>query len=63
LSRGGACAAAAHPPQDIPALANFFVREVYAVRQVPPRTLSRATLSLISAPPCRGNAIELRAKR
>jgi DNA-binding NtrC family response regulator len=46
--------------EDIPALANFFVREVSAAHQVPPKTLSRAALSLISALPWRGNAIELR---
>jgi DNA-binding NtrC family response regulator len=46
--------------EDIPALANFFVREVCAAHQVPPKTLSRAALSLISALPWRGNAIELR---
>src|SRR4029079_5032877 len=46
--------------EDIPALANFFVREVSAAHQGPPKTLSRAALSLISALPWRGNAIELR---
>jgi two-component system nitrogen regulation response regulator NtrX len=46
--------------EDIPARANFFVREVCAAHQVPPKTLSRAALSLISALPWRGNAIELR---
>ena len=46
--------------EDIPALANFFVREVCAAHRVPPKTLSRAALSLISALPWRGNAIELR---
>jgi DNA-binding NtrC family response regulator len=43
-----------------PTLANFFVREVCAAHRVPPKTLSRAALSLISALPWRGNAIELR---
>jgi two-component system nitrogen regulation response regulator NtrX len=47
--------------EDIPALANFFVREVCAARGVPPKTLSRPALALISALPWRGNAIELRA--
>jgi two-component system nitrogen regulation response regulator NtrX len=46
--------------EDIPALANFFVREVCAAHRVPPKTLSRAALLLISALPWRGNAIELR---
>jgi two-component system nitrogen regulation response regulator NtrX len=46
--------------EDIPALANFFVREVCAAHGVPPKTLSRAALSLICALPWRGNAIELR---
>ncbi len=47
--------------EDIPALANFFVREICASQRVPPKTLSRSALSLISALPWRGNAIELRA--
>jgi two-component system nitrogen regulation response regulator NtrX len=46
--------------EDIPALANFFVREVCAAHRIPPKTLSRAALSLISALPWRGNVIELR---
>jgi two-component system nitrogen regulation response regulator NtrX len=44
---------------DIPALANSFVREVCARRGVPPKTLSRPALALIVALPWRGNAIEL----
>jgi DNA-binding NtrC family response regulator len=47
--------------EDIPALANYFVREICASRGVPPKTLSRAALSLIAALPWRGNAPELRA--
>jgi two-component system nitrogen regulation response regulator NtrX len=46
--------------EDIPALANYLVRGVCADRGVPPKTLSRAALSLIAALPWRGNALELR---
>ena len=46
--------------EDIPALANYFLREICAALQVPPKTLSRSALSLISALPWRGNAVELR---
>jgi two-component system nitrogen regulation response regulator NtrX len=46
--------------EDIPALANYFLRDVCASLHVPPKTLSRAALSLISALPWRGNGIELR---
>jgi DNA-binding NtrC family response regulator len=46
--------------EDIPALANYFLREICAALRVPPRTLSRPALSLISALPWRGNAVELR---
>jgi two-component system, NtrC family, nitrogen regulation response regulator NtrX len=47
--------------EDIPALANYFLREICAAQHVPPKTLSRAALSLIAALPWRGNAAELRA--
>jgi DNA-binding NtrC family response regulator len=47
--------------EDIPALANFFVRQICASLGVPPKTLSRPALSLISALPWRGNAPEMRA--
>jgi DNA-binding NtrC family response regulator len=47
--------------EDIPALANYFLREICAARRVPPKTLSRPALSLIAALPWRGNAVELRA--
>jgi DNA-binding NtrC family response regulator len=47
--------------EDIPALANYFLREVCAQQCVPPKTLSRAALSLVAALPWRGNAAELRA--
>src|SRR6185295_19690020 len=46
--------------EDIPALANCFLREICASMRVPPKTLSRPALSLISALPWRGNAVELR---
>jgi DNA-binding NtrC family response regulator len=46
--------------EDIPALANYFLREICASLHVPPKTLSRPALSLISALPWRGNAVELR---
>jgi DNA-binding NtrC family response regulator len=47
--------------EDIPALTNYFVRQICASLGVPPKTLSRPALSLISALPWRGNAVELRA--
>jgi len=46
--------------EDIPALANYFIRDICATRGVAPRMLSRPALSLLSALPWRGNAIELR---
>jgi DNA-binding NtrC family response regulator len=46
--------------EDIPALANYFLREICASLRLPPKTLSRPALSLISALPWRGNAVELR---
>jgi DNA-binding NtrC family response regulator len=45
--------------EDIPALANHFLREICRARQVPPKALSRPALSLIAALPWRGNAVEL----
>jgi DNA-binding NtrC family response regulator len=45
---------------DIPALANYFVREICARLLVPPKALSRSALSLIAALPWRGNAVEMR---
>ena len=47
--------------EDIPALANYFLREICGSLRLPPKTLSRAALSLIAALPWRGNAVELRA--
>jgi two-component system, NtrC family, nitrogen regulation response regulator NtrX len=46
--------------EDIPALANFFLRDICGSLRVPPRILSRAALSLMAALPWRGNAVELR---
>jgi two-component system nitrogen regulation response regulator NtrX len=46
--------------EDIPALANCFLREKCASLRLPPKTLSRSALSLLSALPWRGNAEELR---
>jgi DNA-binding NtrC family response regulator len=46
--------------EDIPALANYFVRQICATLRVPPKTLSRPALLLLAALPWRGNAIELR---
>ena len=46
--------------EDIPALANYFVRDICAMLRVPPKTLSRPALLLIAALPWRGNAVELR---
>jgi DNA-binding NtrC family response regulator len=46
--------------EDVPALANHFLREICASLRLPPKTLSRPALSLIAALPWRGNATELR---
>jgi len=46
--------------EDIPALANYFLRDVCAALHVPPKTWSHAALSLIAALPWRGNGPELR---
>ena len=47
--------------EDIPALANYFLRDICASLQVPPKTLARPALALISSLPWRGNARELYA--
>jgi two-component system nitrogen regulation response regulator NtrX len=47
--------------EDIPALANCFLREICASLRLPPKTLSRPALSLMAALPWRGNAAELRS--
>jgi DNA-binding NtrC family response regulator len=46
--------------EDIPALANYFLRDICAAHGVPSRTMTRSALSLIAALPWRGNASELR---
>ncbi len=46
--------------EDIPAIANYFLRGICASRKVAPKTLSRSALSLLAALPWRGNAPELR---
>jgi two-component system nitrogen regulation response regulator NtrX len=46
--------------EDIPVLANCFLREVCASERLSPKTLSRPALALLSALPWRGNATELR---
>jgi DNA-binding NtrC family response regulator len=47
--------------EDIPALANYFLRDICASLRVPPKALSRPALSILSALPWRGNAGELRS--
>ncbi len=47
--------------EDIPALANYFLRDICAGLRVPPKTVSRPALSILSALPWRGNAGELRS--
>ena len=47
--------------EDIPALANYFLREICGALRIPPKTLSRPALYLIAALPWRGNAGELRS--
>lgn len=46
--------------EDIPALANRFLRDACAARKVPVKALSRSALALFAALPWRGNATELR---
>src|SRR5262249_59972751 len=46
--------------EDIPAIANYFLRDICAGRKLPLKTLSHAALSLIVALPWRSNAPELR---
>lgn len=46
--------------EDIPALANYFVRELCSAKGLSAKTLSRAALALVGALPWRGNANELR---
>ena len=46
--------------EDIPALANRFLRETCLSQQLPPKMFSRSALALLTALPWRGNAAELR---
>jgi DNA-binding NtrC family response regulator len=46
--------------EDIPALANYFMRQSCASLRVPYKLFSRSALALLSALPWRGNAAELR---
>jgi DNA-binding NtrC family response regulator len=47
--------------EDIPALANCFLREACAAARVPPKAFSRSALSLLAALPWTGNATEMKA--
>jgi DNA-binding NtrC family response regulator len=47
--------------EDIPALANYFLRDLCGSLHIPAKTLSRPALLLIAALPWRGNAVELRS--
>ena len=46
--------------EDVPLLAAHFLDEICAARNLPPRSLTRSALTLLSALPWRGNARELR---
>ena len=46
--------------EDIPAIARDLLRDICALRQLPPRTLSGQAQALLSALPWHGNVIELR---
>jgi DNA-binding NtrC family response regulator len=48
-----------HRREDIPALANYFLRRACAVQKVPQKVFSRSALALLSALPWTGNAAEL----
>src|SRR4051812_16138487 len=50
-----------HRREDIPAIANYFLRKICASQQVTPKTFSRSGLALLAALPWRGNAPELEA--
>ncbi len=50
-----------HRREDIPALANYFLRQACAAQKVPHKVFSRSALVLLSALPWTGNATELRA--
>jgi two-component system nitrogen regulation response regulator NtrX len=46
--------------EDIPAIARDLLRDICALKQLPPRSVSRPALSLLAALPWHGNVIELR---
>jgi DNA-binding NtrC family response regulator len=48
-----------HRREDIPALANYFLRQACAAQKVPHKVFSRSALVLLSALPWSGNATEL----
>ena len=47
--------------EDIPAIARDLLRDICALKQLPPRTLSRPALALLAALPWHGNVVELRS--
>jgi DNA-binding NtrC family response regulator len=47
--------------EDIPAIARDLLRDICALKQRPPLSLSRPALALLAALPWHGNIIELRA--
>ena len=47
--------------EDIPAIARDLLRDICALKQLPPRTVSRPALALLAALPWHGNVTELRA--
>src|SRR5205814_2343659 len=48
-----------HRREDIPALANYFLRRACAAQRTPQKVFSRSALALLSALPWTGNAAEL----
>jgi len=48
-----------HRREDIPVLANYFLRRACAAQKTPQKVFSRAALALLSALPWTGNAAEL----
>jgi two-component system nitrogen regulation response regulator NtrX len=50
-----------HRREDMPALVNYFLREICAADRVPLRAISRPAVSVLAALPWRGNAAELRS--
>ena len=47
--------------EDIPAIARDLLRDICALKRLPPRTVSRPALALLAALPWHGNVTELRA--